>query len=57
VFETTGWDTHANQGADQGALSLRLAALDAGLRALRDALGSGWPMRWLPMRWRGRQAA
>src|SRR6185369_17277424 len=24
VFETTGWDTHANQGADQGALALRL---------------------------------
>lgn len=42
VFETTGWDTHANQGADQGALSLRLAALDAGLRALRESLGSNW---------------
>jgi len=42
VFETTGWDTHANQGADQGALSLRLAGLDAGLRSLRDALGASW---------------
>ena len=42
VFETTGWDTHANQGADQGALSLRLAGLDAGLRALHEALGSTW---------------
>jgi uncharacterized protein (DUF1501 family) len=42
VFETTGWDTHANQGADQGALSLRLAGLDAGLRALREALGASW---------------
>jgi uncharacterized protein (DUF1501 family) len=42
VFETTGWDTHANQGAEQGALSLRLAGLDAGLRALRDALGTTW---------------
>ena len=42
VFETTGWDTHANQGADQGALSLRLAALDAGLRTLRESLGSNW---------------
>jgi uncharacterized protein (DUF1501 family) len=42
VFETTGWDTHASQGADQGALSLRLAALDSGLRALREGLESTW---------------
>nr|ACH58983.2 hypothetical protein AKSOIL_0062 [uncultured bacterium BLR2] len=42
VFETTGWDTHANQGADKGALSLRLATLDAGLRALRNELGPVW---------------
>jgi uncharacterized protein (DUF1501 family) len=42
VFETTGWDTHANQGADSGALSLRLAALDAGLRALATELGPVW---------------
>ena len=42
VFETTGWDTHANQGAEQGALSLRLAGLDAGLRALHEALGPAW---------------
>ena len=42
VFETTGWDTHANQGADQGALSLRLAALDGALRALHEALGAAW---------------
>ena len=42
VFETTGWDTHANQGADAGVLALRLRALDAGLRGLRDALGTAW---------------
>jgi len=42
VFETTGWDTHANQGSAAGVLALRLAALDAGLRSLRDALGSAW---------------
>jgi uncharacterized protein (DUF1501 family) len=42
VFETTGWDTHANEGADKGALALRLAALDAGLRALHDAMGPSW---------------
>jgi uncharacterized protein (DUF1501 family) len=42
VFETTGWDTHANQGSEAGVLALRLAALDAGLRSLRDALGATW---------------
>lgn len=42
VFETTGWDTHANQGAQQGVLALRLRALDAALRSLRDALGTTW---------------
>ena len=42
MFDTTGWDTHANQGADKGALALRLRALDAGLKALRDGLGAGW---------------
>ena len=42
VFETTGWDTHANQGSAAGVLALRLRALDAGLRSLRDALGSTW---------------
>ncbi len=42
VFETTGWDTHANQGVDKGALALRLTALDAGLRALRIELGPVW---------------
>jgi uncharacterized protein (DUF1501 family) len=42
VFETTGWDTHANQGADKGALALRLGLLDAGLRALHDSLGPVW---------------
>lgn len=42
VFETTGWDTHANQGSGGGLLSLRLTALDAGLRALRNELGPVW---------------
>lgn len=42
VLETTGWDTHANQGRDQGALASRLGALDAGLRALQLGLGSAW---------------
>ncbi|MGC4028071.1 MAG: DUF1501 domain-containing protein [Steroidobacteraceae bacterium] len=43
VLETTGWDTHANQGAEQGLLALRLAALDAMLKQLRESLDTAWP--------------
>jgi uncharacterized protein (DUF1501 family) len=42
VLETTGWDTHANEGSVQGQLAQRLAALDAGLREFRSALGPLW---------------
>jgi uncharacterized protein (DUF1501 family) len=42
VFDTTGWDTHANEGAAQGQLAARLGALDAGVRALKDGLGPTW---------------
>ena len=42
VFDATGWDTHANEGAAQGQLSARLAALDGGLRTLKEQLGSVW---------------
>ncbi len=42
VFDTTGWDTHANEGGGQGQLAGRLAALDAGLAALRQQLGPAW---------------
>jgi uncharacterized protein (DUF1501 family) len=42
VFETTGWDTHANEGAEKGTLALRLGQLDTGLRTLRDSLGDSW---------------
>jgi uncharacterized protein (DUF1501 family) len=42
VMETTGWDTHANEGGAQGQLAQRLAALDAGLREFRAALGPAW---------------
>ena len=42
VFDTVGWDTHANEGAAQGALGGRLAVLDAGLRALKQGLGPVW---------------
>ena len=43
VLSFDGWDTHANQGAANGQLALRLAGLDAALRALRDGLGAHWP--------------
>ena len=42
VLETSGWDTHANEGGAQGQLAQRLAALDAGLREFKAALGPVW---------------
>jgi uncharacterized protein (DUF1501 family) len=42
VFDTIGWDTHANEGGAQGQLGARLAALDAGLRTLKAQLGPAW---------------
>jgi uncharacterized protein (DUF1501 family) len=40
VLDTTGWDT--NEGNAEGQLAGRLAALDAGLRTLKDELGPAW---------------
>lgn len=42
VIEATGWDTHANQGAEEGQLANRLRALDQGLEALRTSMGPAW---------------
>ena len=42
VFDTTGWDTHANEGNASGQLATRLAALDDGLRTLKVELGPVW---------------
>ena len=42
VFDTSGWDTHANQGAAEGQLASRLRALDEGLALLKRALGPAW---------------
>ena len=42
MFDTTGWDTHANEGAAQGQLAGRLAALDQGLATLKQELGPVW---------------
>jgi uncharacterized protein (DUF1501 family) len=42
VVDIGGWDTHANQGAAQGQLALRLKALDEGLGTLKTELGAVW---------------
>ena len=42
VFDTSGWDTHANEGGAQGQLACRLGELDAGLAALHQELGAAW---------------
>ncbi len=42
VLDISGWDTHINEGAGDGQLARRLAALDAGLDALKTALGPAW---------------
>lgn len=42
VLDVDGWDTHANQGAAQGNLALRLRGLDAGIAALKTELGAHW---------------
>lgn len=42
VLETSGWDTHANQGTTNGSLANRLSGLDTGLMTLRDELDKTW---------------
>jgi uncharacterized protein (DUF1501 family) len=42
VLSFDGWDTHANQGAEQGLLAGRLGALDRALGALETGLGPLW---------------
>ena len=42
VFDTSGWDTHANEGGAQGQLAGRLGELDAGLATLHQELGPAW---------------
>jgi uncharacterized protein (DUF1501 family) len=42
VIEVGGWDTHANQGADNGQLVNRLSGLDQSLETLRVSLGHAW---------------
>ena len=42
VLDTTGWDTHFNEGGAKGQLAGRLAELDAALSALKAGLGPVW---------------
>jgi uncharacterized protein (DUF1501 family) len=42
VLEASGWDTHANQGAERGQLANRLRGLDQALNGLRTSLGPAW---------------
>jgi uncharacterized protein (DUF1501 family) len=42
VLDVGGWDTHANQGAAEGPLALRLRGLDSGLQLLKTELGDHW---------------
>ncbi len=42
VMEVSGWDTHINEGASEGALARRLQALDQGVEALKTAMGASW---------------
>jgi uncharacterized protein (DUF1501 family) len=42
VLDASGWDTHFNQGANDGQLARRLQALDQGLDAFKTALGPAW---------------
>jgi uncharacterized protein (DUF1501 family) len=41
-MDVQGWDTHANQGLEQGALARNLAALDNGLDAFKTEMGDAW---------------
>jgi uncharacterized protein (DUF1501 family) len=42
MFDTTGWDTHANEGGGQGQLAQRLRGLDGALAAMKETLGPAW---------------
>jgi len=42
MLESTGWDTHANEALNYGALDRNLAELDRGVATLRNSLGAAW---------------
>jgi uncharacterized protein (DUF1501 family) len=41
-IDVGGWDTHVNEGGDQGILATNLESLGRGLQALAQALGPEW---------------
>lgn len=42
TLEIGGWDTHAQQGTESGALANNFAALDEAFSALKQSMGSLW---------------
>lgn len=42
VMDVGGWDTHANQGLEQGPLARGLTALDDGIDAFKTEMGPAW---------------
>lgn len=42
VLESTGWDTHANQGAEQGRFANTLGGLAEALALFRQTIGPAW---------------
>jgi uncharacterized protein (DUF1501 family) len=42
TMSLSGWDTHNNQGAENGPLAGRLRQLDEGLAAIKETMGSKW---------------
>jgi uncharacterized protein (DUF1501 family) len=42
VMDVGGWDTHANQGLEQGPLARGLTSLDDGLDAFKTEMGPAW---------------
>ncbi|MEO1310846.1 MAG: DUF1501 domain-containing protein [Pseudomonadota bacterium] len=42
VVSLSGWDTHANQGAEAGQLANRLAGLDAAIAGAQEELAPNW---------------
>jgi uncharacterized protein (DUF1501 family) len=42
TIDLTGWDTHANQGTEQGRMAEAMRILAEGITALRDGLAEDW---------------
>jgi uncharacterized protein (DUF1501 family) len=42
TIDLTGWDTHANQGTEQGRMAEAMRILAEGIAALRDGMAEDW---------------